>query len=388
MKSTKATSPTTSRVNPNFTHLWDRFPTDRVVNLQGGTRSGKSWSVIDFLINYCHHYKGLEIDIVRDTFTALKATAWKDFEARLNQFNLYHPRHHNKTDHSYELKGNLISYYGADNPDKIHGRSRDILWINEAQQFPQETVDQLMPRTRHRIICDFNPALGDEHWLDPYLERYPPIVTTYRDNPHLTPSQVEDIESRQDNKYWWAVYGSGQRAKTEGVIFENYCTGEFDNSLPFIFGQDYGFSTDPSTLVKVAIDKDAKTIYLHECLYEAGMTTDALANVNLHHAGNSGLIVADCAEPRLITELKRNHGLNMKEAVKGSGSVREGIALMLNYRLVVTPTSKNLLRELSKYRWHDKRSETPIDDFNHCIDAVRYAVTNLLTKPQGKYYFG
>jgi len=376
--------------NPNFTHVWDRFPHDRVINLQGGTRSGKSFSIIDFIINFCHKYPNakMEIDIVRDTFTALKATAWKDFEGRLKAFGLYNPDYHNMTDHTYLLFGNVVSYYGADNGEKIHGRARDVLWVNEAQQFPEETVDQLFPRTRHRIICDFNPALGDEHWLDKYLEQYPPCITTYRDNPHLTPAQVADIEDRKDNRYWWAVYGSGQRAKTEGAIFERVEVGEFDTSLPFIFGQDYGFSNDPSTLVRVAVDKDSKRIYLEELLYEAGMTTDQLASVNKHHAGTSGLIVADCAEPRLINELKRNHGLNMKEAVKGAGSVREGIALMQNYTIIVTAASTNLRKELSKYRWHDKRSETPIDEWNHGIDAARYAVTHLLIKKSGQYFFG
>jgi len=389
MKSTKATSPTISKVSPNFTHLWERIAHDRVINLQGGTRSAKSWSVIDFLIDYCHKYKGVEIDIVRDTFTALKATAWKDFEGRLNEFGLYHPRHHNKTDHSYELKGNLISYYGADNPDKIHGRSRDILWINEAQQFPQETVDQLMPRTRHRIICDFNPALGSEHWLDPYLDKYPPLITTYKDNPHLTASQVEDIESRQGNAYWWAVYGSGLRAKVEGAIFTNWSEGEFDTSLPFLFGQDYGFSNDPSTLIKVAVDAKLKRIYCDELLYLPGLNTDAIAAINLSHCRKDGLIIADSAEPRLINELRSNHGLNIRECVKGANSVREGIALLQNYQLIVTPRSKNLKKELSLYAWHDRKSATPIDMHNHLLDSLRYAAVHKIGRPNaGKYFFG
>ena len=160
------------RANPNYTHLKKHVPEDRVTLLQGGTRSGKTFSVIYYIIWLCKENRsaGIEIDIVRDTFTALKATAWKDFKQVLIEHGLYNSEDHNKTDHIYNLFGNYISYYGADNPHKIHGRSRDLLWVNEAHQFPQETVDQLFPRTRHRIICDYNPAIGDDHWLDELID--------------------------------------------------------------------------------------------------------------------------------------------------------------------------------------------------------------------------
>jgi len=156
------------RANPNFTFLKWKVKNQRITLLQGGTRSGKTYSTIYYLIDLCKRYEGaeLEIDLCRDTFAALKATAWKDFRDVLLKHELYSDRNHNKTDHIYNLFGNYISYYGADNPDKIHGRSRDILWINEAHQFPEETIDQLFPRTRYRIIADYNPAFPQEHWLD------------------------------------------------------------------------------------------------------------------------------------------------------------------------------------------------------------------------------
>ena len=161
----------------------------------------------------------MEIDICRDTYTALNSTAWKDFKDVLVRHGMYNANNHNKTDKQYNLKGNIISYYGADNPDKIHGRSRDILWLNEGNHIDEETIQQLFPRTRHNIIVDYNPAMPTEHWLDLYIDRFPPIITTYKDNPHLTKSQVEDIESRKDHPYWWAVYGTGHRTKPQGVIF-------------------------------------------------------------------------------------------------------------------------------------------------------------------------
>ena len=365
------------KANPNFDYLHEKINEQRIILLQGGTRSGKTYATIYFLIDFCLLYTGMEIDLVRDTFTALKATAWKDFKDVLLSLDLYHDKYHNKTDHTYELKGNIISYYGADTPDKIHGRSRDILWINEAHQFPQETIDQLFPRTRYRIIADYNPALGLEHWLDPYIEKHPPLVTTYKDNPFLTQSQIEDIESRKSNQYWWTIYGSGERANRQGAIFTNWTMGDFDNSLPYVYGQDYGFSVDPTTLVKVAVDEKKKIIYADEKFYSTvGMSTNEIFEANKQATKPNDLIIADSAEPRLIDDLRRK-GTNIIPCEKGAGSVSAGITKMQDYKIVITPTSHNLRKELSNYIWNDKKAGIPVDAFNHICDCLRYSVMYL-----------
>ena len=374
------------KANPNFDYLHEKILEQRVTLLQGGTRSGKTYSTVLFLIDYCLLYKGMEIDIIRDTFTALKVTAWKDFRDVLTSCNLYQDKFHNKTDHTYTLNGNIISYYGADTPDKIHGRSRDILWINEAHQFPQETIDQLFPRTRHRIICDYNPALGLDHWLDPYIEKYPPLITTYKDNPYLTKAQIEDIESRKGNAYWWQIYGSGERASRQGAIFTNWEVGEFNNSLPYCYGQDYGFTIDPTTLIRVAVDEKNKLIYADELLYSTepmGLDSIVLANKQLILKPHD-LIIADSAEPRLIDDLRKK-GLNIQGCEKGQGSVSAGISGMQDYKLIITARSFNLRKELSNYIWNDKKAGIPVDAFNHLIDALRYAFGKLSVKPHKTY---
>ena len=372
--------------NPNLDYLLDRAPKQRATLLQGGTRSGKTYAIIEYLIWLCLKYTDIEIDITRDTFKALKATAWKDFEDVLRSYNLYTVDNHNKSDGIYRLNGNTINYFGSDNEGKIHGKSRDILWVNEAQLMDGGVIGQLMPRTRQRIIFDYNPALGEDHWLDEYIDQFPPLITTYRDNPFLTKSQIVDIESKKNNKYWWTIYGSGHRAKVEGAIFSDWIEGEFDNELAFWFGQDYGYSNDESTLVKVAIDERAKRIYLDEKMYDTHLSTDEIGAINKKHC-NDALIIGDSAEPRLINELKHRHNLNVQGAKKVT--INEGLMMMNNYQLVVTPTSKNLKIELSKYRWSDKGKTVPIDDYNHLIDAARYAVMWKLLKPNyGKYAVG
>lgn len=375
------------KANPNYVFLRETVPHQRITLLQGGTRSGKSYSIINYLIDQCQGYSGMEIDLCRDTFTALKATLWKDFERILKEYGLYDERCHNKTDHIYNLNGNEINYYGADEPKKIHGRSRDILIVNEAHQFPGDVIDQLFPRTKQRIICDYNPALGSDHWLDKYIERFPPFVSTYRDNPHLTASQVEEIESRKDNAYWWQIYGSGIRAAREGVIFTNWIEGEFDTSLSYAYGQDYGFTIDPTTLIKVAVDVKGKKIYTDELLYSTQpMGTDAIykANKSLIDKPHD-LIIADGAESRLISDLK-SRGINIKAADKGPGSVSSGISSMQDYQLIVTPRSVNTKKELSNYVWNDKKAGIPVDAFNHCIDAIRY-VHRFFTTPGQRLIF-
>lgn len=364
------------KANPNFTHLKKSVPVNRMTLLQGGTRSGKTFSIIDWLIWFCWEYTGVEIDVVRATFRSLKGTFLKDFKERLIEFEMFNYQDYNRTDHIYTLNGNLINFFGADSPDKLHGKKRDILILNEGNQLTEETVDQLFPRTTYRIIIDYNPALELDHWLDPYIDKYRPLITTYKDNPFLTRDQILDIESRKNNKYWWSVYGTGERAKPVGAIFEHWSVGEFDKSLPVTFGQDYGFSNDPTTLVKVAVDQSKRKIYCEELLYKKELSTGEIARINKQHAGDA-LIVGDSAEPRLIKELQIN-GLNIQPAEKGQGSVTAGISAMLDYEIVITPESHNLKKELNNYIWADKKSATPVDRHNHLIDAIRYAFSKLM----------
>ena len=160
------------------------------------------------------------------------------------------------------------------------------------------------------------------------------------------------------------------RQKADGVIFENWSTGEFDESLPFCYGADYGFTNDPSTLIKVAVDEKRKLIYCEEALYEKHLSTDQLKGLYKQIVG-SNLVVCDSAEPRLINDLKVS-GINAIPCIKKGGSVLSGIQDLLGYKLIVCGNSPNLIKELNNYEWIDKGSKTiPIDDYNHLIDPSR-----------------
>ena len=191
------------------------------------------------------------------------------------------------------------------------------------------------------------------------------------------------MKIRRPEKYKQQMLGSWLN-KAEGVIFNNWSVGEFKHIGTSVWGQDYGFAADPSTLVEVNIDSSNKRIYLKECFYLQRLTTSQIAQLNLKHA-REGLIIGDSAEPRLLSEIKAK-GCNVRPSIKGQGSVTYGISLLQDYDIIVSPDSTNLIKELNNYRWLERKSNTPIDKYNHLIDAVRYAVGFQLQNPnRGKY---
>lgn len=192
-------------------------------------------------------------------------------------------------------------------------------------------------------------------------------------------SQREKLPARLVKKalYYKNVVAGGWLNNAEGVVFEDWEIGDFNEDLPFTFGQDYGFAADPSTLVKCAVDKKRKRIYVKECFGKQGMSTDQLYTMNLRFAGSKGLIVADRQEKRLIAEIKAK-GVNIKECVKGAGSVTAGIKAIQGYTIIVDPGSTSIIKELNNYVWHDKKAGVPVDKFNHFIDAIRYAVWGMI----------
>ena len=181
----------------------------------------------------------------------------------------------------------------------------------------------------------------------------------------------------QRTKYAYVVIGRWADT-AEGVIITDWMEGEFDLSLPYGYGQDYGFSVDPTTLIKVAVDKRMKRIYVDEEYYETKqLGTDAIYQINKSRiSSEDDLIIGDSQEGRLILDLQEM-GLNIQECEKGPGSVVAGLTAIANYTLVVTPRSTNIKKELRNYIWNDKKAGIPIDKWNHAIDAIRYIFRRL-----------
>lgn len=225
-------------VNPNLSFLRNNIDKFRILGLRGGTRSAKTYSIIQFLIETACKYSGITIDIVRETVPALKATVMKDFFSILQEEGMYSEKDHNKTDKVYYLNGNEFQFFSLDDEQKVRGRKRHILYANEANEMEYEVWKQLMFRTSHKAIYDYNPSMF-EHWIYDQVETRTDCatcVTTYMDNPFLTVEQIEEIERYKLFDYdYYRVFGLGQRGKlkTGAEFYHAFNRGKHVKKLAF-----------------------------------------------------------------------------------------------------------------------------------------------------------
>lgn len=351
----------------------------RIVINQGGTRSGKTYSILQVLCEYCLRNRdlGSVISIVRKTLPALKGSAYRDFLEIINNEGWYSEVFHNKSEMTYLLHGNLVEFISVDQPQKIRGRKRNIVFINEANELTWEDFFQLNIRTTDKIIIDFNPS-DEFHWIyDKLIPRDDAdfFQTTYKDNPFLPKELIEEIERlREADDNYWQVYGLGNRGASKEVIYTHWkpCK-ELPGKGEVWYGLDFGFN-NPSALVKIESYEGA--IYAEEKLYQSKLTTNDLAeSFRDLGVGKTDEIFCDNAEPKTIEELRRS-GFNAKPCDKKE--VKEGIRKIKSLPLYVTDSSSNLLKEIKSYKWKVDKDGTVLDEpvkFNdHAMDAMRYAV--------------
>jgi phage terminase large subunit len=378
------------RTNKVFNHL--KHSDKKIVVEQGGTRSGKTYNILLWIIfEYTYRNTGKTITICRKSFPSLRASVMRDFFEILRNYELYNEDYHNKSSNEYHLNGNLIEFISLDQPQKIRGRKRNLLYINEGNELFYEDWQQLVFRTDGRIIIDYNPS-ESFHWI------YDKVVpredcdfyqTTYRDNPFLDKSIVDEIERLRDtDEDYWRIYGLGERGMSRATIFQ-FGQSEIPTEAKLIsYGLDFGYTNDPTALV--AVYQLDNHLYLDELIYRTGLTNrDIHSHFQSFNLDRRDEVFADSAEPKSIDELHR-FGWNVKPTVKGADSVNAGIDILKRHKLFVTPRSSNLIKELQNYKWVEDKNgnllNKPIDAFNHGIDAARYAVANKLSKPNyGRY---
>lgn len=349
-----------------------------IVN-QGGARSSKTFSILQLLYLIAEASKEqMLISVVSESLPHLKRGAIRDFKNFMISWGKWNEESWRKVDLIYTVGNTQIEFFSCDVPGKVHGPTRDILFVNEANRIDWETAQQLIIRTKKAVFYDFNP--WSEFWAHTELvgrNETAFIKSTFLDNPFLDIEIAKElIHAGKRNENFKRVYIDGEIGALEGTVFNNWTIGDFKETDQVIFGQDYGFSKDPTTLVKIAVD--GRTLYLDECYAHPGLTTDKIYELNQKHA-RGYLIVGDSSEPRLIEELSKK-GLNIIGAEKGAGSITAGITSMQDYNIVVTERSTNLIKELRNYIYIDKGSKVYIDDFNHSIDAARYGFMKLVMK--------
>ena len=292
--------------NVVFEHLLES--TNKITIEQGGTRSGKTYNILLWIIfYYCANNIGKIVTICRRTYPALRATVMRDFFYILTHHERYEDNMHNKSNSEYKLFGNLVEFISLDQPMKVRGRKRDLLFCNEINEIDYESWNQLIFRTSEKIICDYNPS-EEYHWLyDKVLTRSDVDfhITNYTNNPFIEDSLKEEIIRLQTtDAQYWEIYGLGQKAKSRATIFEfSECDQIPTNAKVLSYGMDFGYTNDPTAFISTYILDF--NLYVKEHLYKTHLTTNDIFNFLVGEGLENKPIYADSAEPRLIEELRR-----------------------------------------------------------------------------------
>jgi phage terminase large subunit len=373
----------------------------RIKIVRGGTSAGKTYGVLPILIDRATKQSGLEISVVAETIPHLRRGAMKDFIKIMQATNRFFDSNWNRSLLTYRFaNGSFIEFFSAEQPDKLRGARRNILYINECNNVDFESYSQLAIRTSDEIWLDYNPVA--QFWVDTELANDPDaemIVLTYKDNEALSESIIKEIEKAKDKAAtsdywanWWRVYGLGEIGTLQEVVFSEW------NQIDAIpkdarlvgYGLDFGYTNDPTAVI-AAYKMDNK-YYFDEVLYQKGLTNSEIANhLKSLNVDKGQYIICDSAEPKSIQELA-NYGFKVEGAQKGADSIRISIDALKRDRFYVTKSSTNLIKELRSYTWaKDKQGnvqDKPVDYMNHAIDAVRYfALNNIVNNTRGVYGF-
>ena len=371
---------------------WKRH--QRYISSCGGTRSGKTYSILQTfilaLIEEVNQQRSATVNsVVSESMPHLQRGAIRDFKAIMEKEGLWEEARWNETQHTYTFaNGSLLEFFSVDNAGKVHGSARDRLFINEAQNIPYEIARQLFVRTRGQIVCDYNPT--HSFWLNEVVEARQNCITirsTYRDNDFLTQEQVAEIEANRNDRNWWKVYGEGQIGTLDGLIYafelvDNLPAVTEMDHLVEIQGLDFGFTNDPTARVQVVADSRKKILWVRQRCYKTHMLNrHIIEDLQADGVTRRTEVYADCAEPKSIAEIKEA-GYNVipcdKDAPVRSDKLKFQLQWMQGWTLNVTKDSIDLIRELRNYTWDKDRDgnplNQPIDKFNHLLDALRYAV--------------
>lgn len=387
------------RTTPVFEALvkaWRAHP--RWILEEGGTRSGKTYAILQLLHLYASTHPGKVISVVSETMPHLKRGAIRDFRNILESLGAWSEDRWARQSCIYTYpNGTILEFFSADQPGKVLGPARDVLALNEGINISWEVVRQLAVRTRDRIVADYNPAFP--FWAHEHIQPRDNAITlrsTYRDNSYLTREQVAEIEVQRSDERWWRVYGEGLVGELAGQIytFEQIDAMPDAAGLREYRGMDFGFTHDPTALAHCLADTRRRIIYAEEEIYETAMlNSDIVARFQGRGVPKGIPIYADCAEPKSIAEI-RAAGYNVQAADKGapvrSDKLRYQIQWMQGWQLLVTKASVNAIRELRSYTWAvDANGNTlnyPIDNFNHWLDALRYGSWTHLAGNKGQYH--
>lgn len=304
---------------------------------------------------------------------------------------------------TYIPTGQKILFRGLDDPLKVTSITVDSgclcrLWIEEAYEITKEDdfnrLDesirgQLPEGMYHQVVLTFNPW-SDRHWLKKRFFDTPnpnvlAMTTNYRCNEFLSQSDLLLFEEMKKNPRRYAVAGEGDWGVVDGLVYENWKEQVFDTSeitrratVKSAFGLDFGYTNDPSAFICLLVDETAREIYVFDEMYQKGMSNDDIGEEMVRRGYSKERIRADSAEPKSIAYLRKKYLRRIRAAKKGPDSIMAGVTLIQDYTIIIHPSCVNFITEISNYTWatdkFDNKINKPVDDFNHLMDAMRYAM--------------
>jgi len=363
----------------------------KIRGIAGGTSASKTIGILQLLIDLSQREDNEMISVTSESMPHLKRGAIRDFLNIMQNHNYFDDKRWNKSDFIYTFEtGSRMEFFSADMPHKVRGARRDILFINEANNIPLETFEQLEVRTKKTVWLDWNPTF--EFWFyteilnNPAFEKAVDfLILTYKDNEGLDQEVIDSIERRKGNINWWKVYGLGELGELEGKIYTDWRI--IDKVPPEArlerYGLDFGYSNDPATIVGVYYFNGE--YILDEITYQKGLHNKDLADIikNLKPC----LTIADSAEPKSIDEI-RSYGVNIigakKQQVSYGGKksyLNWSIDQVQTQKVAMTKRSTNMIKEYRSYMWKTDLNgniiKEPEPGNDHALDAVRYAITSL-----------
>jgi len=359
-----------------------RYP-KRLLVIPGGTSAGKTISIIMFLIMLAQKDTTPTLtSIVSESFPHLRRGCIRDFMNIMQAQGYFKTDLWNATDSIYTFENkSKIEFFSSDNGDKLRGARRDRLFINEANNITFDAFEQLEVRTKEFIICDFNPT--NEFWYYTEIKGnrsdWQELTLTYKDNEALSQNIVDSIEQRKNRKGWWQVYGLGQLGEVDGKIYKGW---QVIDEVPHEarlerYGVDFGYSNDPTAIIAVYVYNGG--FILDEIAYQKELSNKQIADILLNY--EKAPVIADSAEPKSIAELQQ-YGLIVIPAEKGRDSVANGIQVVQDQAISYTKNSVNIKREYNNYLWRNDKNgkilNVPESGFDHCNDAIRYAITSIV----------
>lgn len=362
-------------------------PAARVYVNQGGTSSGKTYCIMQRLMEIAMTEPHAIITVVGQDLPNLKVGAMRDMQTIIGKCDVLGKIFsENRSGHYYTTPGGAIIEFKSyeDAQDAKNGK-RDYLFVNEANGIIYEIYWQLQIRTKKKIFIDYNPSA--RFWVHDNViggDGVKLIISDHRQNRFLSDAEHARIEGIEDRELW-KVYARGLTGKLTGLVYPHYSIVEamppLNECKAHGHGLDFGFTNDPTALVEMRLAHGA--LWLDELIYSTGLTNpDIAARCKNIGVTKRDRIVADSAEPKSIAELN-NLGLWVIPSVKGNDSINAGIDTLRRYPINVTRRSVNLIGEMKKYKYAVDRdgntTNKPIDAFCHALDAARYVGTAILT---------